>query len=66
MSVRQNVLSLEAQGAVILPLSSQNMMPVVHGTYLRVVAEQLYFDAERETQNVFHAQTAVGHFADQI
>lgn len=42
------------------------MMSVGGGTYLRVVAEQLYFDAERETQNVFHAQTAVGRFTDQI
>lgn len=42
------------------------MMSVGGGTYLRVVAEQLYFDAERETQNVFHAQTAVGCFTDQI
>lgn len=51
MPVKQNVLSLQAQGARKL---------------LRVVAEQLDFDAERETQNVFHAQTAVGCFADQI
>ena len=42
------------------------MMSVGGGTYLRVVAEQLYFDAERETQNVFHAQTDVGRFTDQI
>ena len=42
------------------------MMSVGGGTYLRFVAEQLYFDAERETQNVFHAQTAVGRFTDQI